>query len=488
MKNSLKVNINNRMPIKLGRDLFINILNDEFNNIKCKVCNFIPLLPFVIKNNNLKGDSDYKILCRDCYTKFEINNKNANINNIDKQYSSIVKSFVQNKELNCINKNKGCIWQGKLSNLYSHLINECLYQKVECPNDGCNKLILKKDINFHLLQCEYNKNIIKVKCNYCSEEFNLDALFEHIKGCPELLVECDNGCGKKIKIKKMNEHKTNDCPEELVRCSYYDKGCKKLIKRKFLEDHYIMEINNHLNLDNQNIEKNNNYLFFGNEMRKNIKRNDINESLSSYQNQIKKEKYVNNFFNDENRVDNYEINKNKEINNNKNDNKKDNHQNLKNENYFLKNNDNYIPFGGDKIKFITKEENIKNKFFDFQTDKIIFNGDSSNIWYSYEYCFTFSENTLDLNLVNCFKFKINLPINKRNDKENNHFLIAFGLFVTNKSNNFDINNINFHNENFYGIDLDNNSYKLGITSKNVTDKINIDGPITIKYIPDKPYF
>ena len=491
MKNKLKDNINIRRPIKLERDLFINISNDEYNNIKCKICNFIPLLPIVIKNNNIKEDSDYIILCRDCYTKFEINSKNANINNIDKQYSSIIKSFVQNKEIKCIHKNKGCNWQGKLSNLDSHLINECLFQEVNCPNDGCNKLILKKDINLHLIQCEYMKNIIKVKCNYCNEEFNFDELFEHAKGCPELLVECDNGCGTKIKIKKMNEHKIFYCLEGLVKCSYYDKGCKKLIKRKFLEDHYILEKNNHLNLENQNINKINKLILlpnFDNEIRKNIKRIDINQILPSYQNQIKKEKNENIFFNDKNRVDNYEIIKNKEINNNsKNNNKKDN-QNLIYENYFLKNNNNYNPFGGNQIQFITKEENIKNKYFEFYTDKIIFNGDSKNPWYSYEYCLAFSENTLDLNLVNEFKFKINFPINGGNEKEKKYFLIAFGLFITNKSNNFNVNNINFHNDNFYGIDLNNNSYKHGKMFRNETDKINIDRPITIKYIPDKTYF
>ena len=259
MKQILKNGINyiNSKCIKLPIDQFISISNDEFNNIKCKSCNFIPLIPIVIKNDNLKQNSEYEILCKECYTSLFINNKDISINNIDKQYSSAIKSLIENKQIKCINKNIGCNWIGELSSFESHLNDECLYQKIKCPNNECDKIIFKKDLNSHLIKCDYIKKIMKVKCNYCEGEFDLDNLVKHIKECPELIIECDNGCGEKIKKKDLEEHKTKKCPEELNKCHYWDKGCKKKIKRKYLEDHYILEKDNHLNLDKENYGRNN---------------------------------------------------------------------------------------------------------------------------------------------------------------------------------------------------------------------------------------
>ena len=317
MKQVLENGINyvNSKCIKLPYEQFINVSNDEFNNIKCKSCNLIPLIPIVIKNDDLKHDLEYEILCKECYTNLYINNnKNISIKNIDKQYSSTIKMRIQNKQIKCINNNSGCSWTGELSNLEFHLYNECLYQKIKCPNNECDKIIFKKDLSSHLIKCDYIKKIMKVKCNYCEGEFDLDNLVKHIKECPELIIECDNGCGEKIKKKDLEEHKTKKCPEELNKCDYWDKGCQKKIKRKYLEDHYILEKNNHLNLDRENFEK----IDIDNKIIENRK---IEEKGKK-----KEENLLNN---NENNTDNYQINNNKIINDDK--------KNQKNEieNYFL---------------------------------------------------------------------------------------------------------------------------------------------------------
>ena len=314
MKQILKddINYSNSKIIKFPIEQFINISNDEYNNIKCKSCNYAPLIHIVITAAKLEQNSEYEILCKECYMNLYINNKNIYIKNIDKQYSSTIRILIQNKQIKCINRNKGCNWQGVISNFESHLNNECLYQKIKCPNNGCDKTILKKELNSHLINCDYIKKIIKVKCNYCNGEFNIDNLGKHIKECPELIIECNNGCGEKVKKKDLEEHKNKICPEELNKCSYWDKGCKKKIKRKFLEDHYILEKDNHINLEKENSEKND----IDNKIRKN---KNIEEK--------EKKKEDNQIFNNENNPDNYQINNNNGNNIKKNQIEIKNHQN-----------------------------------------------------------------------------------------------------------------------------------------------------------------
>ena len=464
MQQVLKNGINyiNSKYIKLPFGQFINLSYDEYNNIKCKSCNSIPLIPIVIKNDESKINSDYEILCKECYSNLKDNDENISIKNIDKQYSSTIKIIIQNMQIKCINENIGCKWIGELSNFESHLNDECLYQKIKCPNKECDKIIYKKDLSSHLIKCDYIKKIMKVRCNYCGGEFDLDNLVKHIKECPELIIECDNGCGEKIKKKDLEEHKTKKCPEQLNKCHYWDKGCKKKIKRKYLEDHYILEKDNHLNLDKENYGRNNNYYGIDN---KSIENRKIAEK------EMKKED--NHFHNNEN----YQINYNKNIN--------DEIKNHQNYNYFLMNDNNYFSFPMNRLKFITKEENIKKKLFEFQKGKIIYKGDISNIYYKYVSYPIFSENAIDLDYENILSFKINMQSNEIN--KNDLQLIVFGLYISSESNKFDINNITFPNEYFYGIDSDNYTYKLNQKAPN-REKINLNGPITITYLPDKEYF
>ena len=377
IENYNNKNINKKSDcIKIPKDLFINITDETFNNIKCKYCEFIPLIPIVIKNDNLGQGSDYEIFCKDCYNKLSLNKKYININNIDKQYSSLIKTVSQNIKIKCINQNLGCDWENELSKLEFHL-NECLYETIKCPNNECNKTILKKNLNSHLIECEYTNIIIKAKCNYCKKDFNIQNISEHLKKCPELIIDCEKGCGKKIKIKNLEEHKNNNCPEVLEKCAYWNKGCKKFIKRKYLEDHYILEKNNHLNLEPKIEIKDNTNLNLDTKNKERIKENKIRENNSPQKNlklnqNIKEKEKEKDKYKEE--INNYSYeNKNKKSeifdssNNNNINNSKNNHQEkIKNFNNY----DNYIPFTGKIIKFITQEENIKKSIIMFENEKI----------------------------------------------------------------------------------------------------------------------
>ena len=266
-KNNI-INSKNKNTLKVPKDIIIDLNDEIYNNIKCQQCNFIPLAPIVLTDYSL---SKVSVLCRDCYLKSSSIKRNININNINKQYSLFLKSLIVKKKVKCLNYNLGCNFIGELSNLEEHLNEQCLYQKIKCSNKECNEILKRKELNYHLINCKFSNNIIKIKCNNCNKEFNFENISEHYNSCSESMIECDIGCGKIIKRKELEEHKTNICPKKLIKCKYWNKGCKKLIERKNIGDHYLLEKKNHLileQIDNlnkcDNIYIGENFNFFSN--------------------------------------------------------------------------------------------------------------------------------------------------------------------------------------------------------------------------------
>ena len=48
----------------------------------------------------------------------------------------------------------------------------CLYVEVHCMNDGCEKELLRKDINNHEEDCPFRL----IQCQYCYEEVSFNNL------------------------------------------------------------------------------------------------------------------------------------------------------------------------------------------------------------------------------------------------------------------------------------------------------------------------
>ena len=314
-KNLYQIKITKLKDIKISKDLFIQINDEIFNFAKCKYCEYLPIYPIVFKNTNPKKADKNEILCKDCFEKLSKDNKqNININNIDKQYSCFLKSVVEKKEIKCINNKLGCKWKDKISNLEFHLKNECLFEEIKCPNNDCHKKIFRKDLNSHLALCEYIEKVIQLRCQFCKRIFDINVFSNHLKECPEIIINCENGCGEKIKRKELKEHKTQHCPEELIKCDYWEKGCKKLIRRKFLSDHYNLEKNNHNNLERNNKEEIEENILSIRDKILPINKKEENSDISEEQiiqnlyfiNNIKKDE-INKTNEQKKRIDNYDI-------------------------------------------------------------------------------------------------------------------------------------------------------------------------------------
>ena len=169
----IKDNINNEKSnfLKIPIDLFIDNNNQVVNDMKCCLCLFVPLEPIVIKTG--KEKQNHIIICKDCFTNFNYNENSLNIIGIDKKSSLSLKTLVEHRNIKCINNHLGCNWIGEYRYLETHLINECPFQEVKCIHEECDKIILRKDLIYHLTLCDFTRKRIRAKCNDCMEEFDI---------------------------------------------------------------------------------------------------------------------------------------------------------------------------------------------------------------------------------------------------------------------------------------------------------------------------
>ena len=452
--NYKKISVNNKIsqlisfPENFSQNIFIKITEEEVNNYKCNFCDQITLYPKVFKN-----DKNHKIFCNSCCLRLNNNNDKYKDYSIDKEYSLILKQIIGNCLVSCLNFYSNCSWEGKLSELKKHIYKECKYQTIKCPNKDCSFFVLRKDLFSHLLQCDYNEPFIK--CRICDKPIKRKEIESHLEICPEMLIDCDK-CGKKIKRQLLDYH-NGRCPEYIIKCKYWEFGCKKKIKRKFMSDHENLEIYNHYNLvnnfyKNNILEENDDIENIFNELKNKIKEKEEKQKIKNIEKEKKEDSLLFNW-----------------------------NEHIKNQKKVIisqkfKNYDEYIPYTGNPIKFMSRQENIDKGIIKFEYEKIIYSGSFDNNLEEKHY-FVISEKNLDLNNNTNFKFRIDT-----NSSSEELPSLIFGLYdIKNEKNIFD--NINdFPMTGLYLIDLESNAFCNGEICYN-NDKLNINSIITISYLP-----
>ena len=454
-KLNLLNNRDNEFFEAFSEKFFKNLNKEEFNKSKCSLCEQVSLYPKVFIIENYK---DKKIICNLNGQHFFENMR------LDKEASNILKQIIGNYIVFCLNSK--CNWEGKLSKLKNHLINECKFQVMKCPNKGCEMILLKKDLNSHLVQCLYDSDILKINCNFCKNEIKKIDIENHFEICPEVIIECDKKCGKKIKRKDIKSH-MSECKENLIKCKYWEYGCKKKIKIKYIQDHENLEIYNHYNLINSRIknifDETNEYYY-------------AVDAIKLLEAKIKeREKQVKN----KNNEDNKEKEIKKEIVQNliENDDKRkinDNDENKK----WNKDPDDFI---GNHFSFFSSND---NSIIKFEEKKIIYNGNDKDNLEIEKYYFAISQVFLDLNSNTEFSFKI------EKDAWNDTLpWLAFGLYniINENWNYFKIFNT-FPKKGLYCIDLDSNTCNDGIINNEKNNyRLDINGIIIISFLPKKKY-
>jgi len=144
-----------------------------------------------------------------------------------------VSNILNKQKLYCSNRHKGCLWSDLYQNLSFHLDQECLKQDVKCKNTGCSFISAKENISNHYENCEYRV----LNCEHCLNLFPFNELEIHFLNCPNILVDCEKKCGRKVERKFLDSHYESECENTEVICLYSKYGCCYMSERRNLKDH-----------------------------------------------------------------------------------------------------------------------------------------------------------------------------------------------------------------------------------------------------------
>ena len=147
----------------------------------------------------------------------------------NKQIDRIVKCL----HVHCMNKERGCKWQGELKCISDHLgrSDGCVFEDVQCSN-YCGQIVQRQYLVGHM-EGECPRRM--VTCHYCGDNGEYQLIEgEHKEVCPEFPLPCPNKCDVgSVPRQDMTEHRKM-CPLEEVECS---NKCGKILQRHYLDNH-----------------------------------------------------------------------------------------------------------------------------------------------------------------------------------------------------------------------------------------------------------
>ena len=240
-KGNLKLNIIEgiKFEIQIDPELLINKSSDLDDYI-CPLCKGLFLNPII--------DHCRHSFCKECFLKYYSIKHQCPISKekINGDYISIdvLSKSIEKKEMKCKNYYKGCNWIGKISDLENHIKNNCVKSLVKCVFKGCNKEIMREELEFHKLNCEYREE----KCHECNNLFPHKDINEHFKICPKIKMKCIQGCGLIVERGLMEKHIKENCNLTEINCSFHFFGCEDKFKKKELNSKMEKDCAKHLNL------------------------------------------------------------------------------------------------------------------------------------------------------------------------------------------------------------------------------------------------
>ena len=162
---------------------------------------------------------------------------------------------VNELKIHCTNHREGCGWVGELGGLKNHLDSDkgCGYVKVTCTNKGCGERVSRKDLQTHLQESCCYRPYEWEHCGHKDAHKAITGL--HYSECPEYPLACPNRCGvTSIRRRAMPDHHSS-CPLEPLDCQFTDAGCTEKIARRDMEDHMTANLQKHMLLTFQSLQK-----------------------------------------------------------------------------------------------------------------------------------------------------------------------------------------------------------------------------------------
>lgn len=138
--------------------------------------------------------------------------------------------ILDKQKVSCKNS---CGWIGTVTQLSSHLIEECKKVPINCENTGCDIVILRNEKEKHDSVCDFRL----ITCPFCEIKISYISQKTHDNTCPKIRVDCSQMCGYVIERCELDRHINNTCENSLVECIYYKLGCEYKFLRKDLNEH-----------------------------------------------------------------------------------------------------------------------------------------------------------------------------------------------------------------------------------------------------------
>ena len=191
-------------------------------------------------------------ICKSCLDQWQMKNSKATACPVCGKKGDFtaypnyhIKREIKSLNIYCTNKEKGCEWQGELSDISNHLGNSdgCQFEEVECSN-VCGKIIERQFLTSHVeTECPHRE----VNCQYCHDTGEHQFIEgQHKEECPKFSLLCPNKCRVNNILRKDMEAHRKECPLEMIHCEYHKVGCKRKLPRKYLEEHKKQKMEEHL--------------------------------------------------------------------------------------------------------------------------------------------------------------------------------------------------------------------------------------------------
>ena len=160
------------------------------------------------------------------------------------------KRHISSLNVYCTHYRSGCEWKGSFNTLRDHLSEDCLYEDVECGNDGCTERLQRRYLAEHLLE-KCSMRIVKCPC--CEDDYlpYHELVYVHYKDCPNWPMRCPNHCSTELELRRstLQDHLENNCPEQVISCLFAEAGCTVRVKRKDMADHIQQSVGEHDSYD-----------------------------------------------------------------------------------------------------------------------------------------------------------------------------------------------------------------------------------------------
>jgi len=226
-----------------GYDYQLVDANSPTDSLICNICHLLSREPYL-------SECCGHTFCKSCLEYAKESSTPTNFCPMCRQENFVtfrnkqVERAVKSVRVFCINKSKGCHWQGEMNGITIHVGKSCQYVEEKCTNNCGVSLQRRLLARHHRELCIYRV----VSCKYCkavNKYENIEGM--HKEECPKFPVPCPNKCGSSP-VREDAEKHAAICPLQIIICKYQQVGCEAKIARKDLDQHLSEKTDEHLSL------------------------------------------------------------------------------------------------------------------------------------------------------------------------------------------------------------------------------------------------